>query len=67
MRILWSDLGIFILVELLIAHMVIRTPTEVTLTEGEVPIWFGQMSWEANWLWILAALVFLLTIIGAIL
>jgi len=42
--------------------MVIRTPTEITLTEGEVPIWFGQMSWEANWVWILAALFFLLLI-----
>lgn len=40
--------------------MVIRTPTEVTLTEGEVPIWFGQMSWAANWFLILLGVVFLI-------
>jgi len=30
--------------------MAIRTPTEISLTEGEIPLWFGQMSWASNWL-----------------
>lgn len=44
--------------------MAIRIPTEITLTEGEVPIWFGQMSWAANWLWILFAVLFLLLMVA---
>jgi uncharacterized membrane protein YdbT with pleckstrin-like domain len=40
--------------------MAIRTPTEVSLTEGEVPIWFGQMSWAANWALILLGVIFLI-------
>jgi hypothetical protein len=29
--------------------MEIRIPTDIILVEGEIPIWFGQMSWAANW------------------
>ena len=29
--------------------MAIRTPTEISMTENEVPLWFGQMSWGATW------------------
>lgn len=41
----------------------IRTPTHIPLIEGETPIWFGQMSWAANWVWLLGAVVFCWTII----
>jgi len=44
--------------------MAIRIPTEISLTEGEVPIWFGQMSWAANWVWLLCAIIFAITILG---
>ena len=47
--------------------MEVRVPTDVSLTEGEVPLWFGQMSWAANWVWLLLAVFFLLTIFGIIL
>jgi uncharacterized membrane protein YdbT with pleckstrin-like domain len=47
--------------------MAIRIPTDISLTEGETPIWFGQMSWAANWVWILLAIFFLFTVIGIIL
>ncbi len=47
--------------------MSIRIPTDISLTEDEVPIWFGQMSWTANWVLLLLALIFALTIIGIIL
>jgi uncharacterized membrane protein YdbT with pleckstrin-like domain len=46
--------------------MAIRTPTEISLTEGEIPIWFGQMSWAANWVLLLLGVIFALTIIGLI-
>lgn len=45
----------------------IRTPKDIPLIEGEVPIWFGQMSWAANWVLLLLAVIFLFTIIGIIL
>ncbi|MGA2122115.1 MAG: PH domain-containing protein [Methanoregula sp.] len=44
--------------------MAIRIPTEITLTEGEVPFWFGQMSWAANWVLLLLGLIFLIFFIG---
>jgi uncharacterized membrane protein YdbT with pleckstrin-like domain len=47
--------------------MEIRIPTDISLNEGETPIWFGQMSWAANWVWLLLAIFFLFTIIGIIL
>jgi len=40
----------------------IRIPHDMRLIEGEVPIWFGQISWVANWLLLLLGIVFLLTI-----
>jgi uncharacterized membrane protein YdbT with pleckstrin-like domain len=30
-------------------------------TEGEIPIWFGQMSWVSTWFWILIAIICLIT------
>jgi uncharacterized membrane protein YdbT with pleckstrin-like domain len=47
--------------------MAIRIPTDISLTEGEIPIWFGQMSWASNWILLLFAVIFALTIIGIIL
>lgn len=43
--------------------MAIRVPTDISLTEGEIPVWFGQMSWAANWFLLLLAVIFFLTII----
>jgi uncharacterized membrane protein YdbT with pleckstrin-like domain len=34
----------------------------MSLTEGEIPIWFGQTSWESMWPVILIAIICLLTI-----
>ncbi len=45
----------------------IRTPKDIPLIEGEIPIWFGQMSWAANWVLLLLAVIFVFTIIGIIL
>ena len=45
-------------------NMAIRTPTEISLTEGEIPLWFGQMSWAANWVWLLLGIIFIWFIIG---
>jgi len=47
--------------------MAIRIPTDISLTEDEIPIWFGQMSWAANWPLLLLAVIFVFTIIGIIL
>jgi uncharacterized membrane protein YdbT with pleckstrin-like domain len=33
----------------------------MSLTEGEIPIWFGRMSWISKWFWILIAIICLLT------
>ena len=41
----------------------IKIPTEVSLTEDEDPIWSGHMSWAANWIWFLLALLLCWTII----
>ena len=41
--------------------MSIQIPKDMSLTEGEIPIWFGQMSWVSKWFWILIAIIFLLT------
>ncbi len=35
----------------------------MSLTEGEIPIWFGKMSWISRWFWILIAIIFFITII----
>jgi uncharacterized membrane protein YdbT with pleckstrin-like domain len=43
--------------------MAIRVPTDISMTEGEIPVWFGQMSWLANWFWLLLAIFSLLTIV----
>jgi hypothetical protein len=43
--------------------MSIHIPTDISLVEGETPIWFGQMSWEANWVLILFAILSLCTVI----
>jgi uncharacterized membrane protein YdbT with pleckstrin-like domain len=44
-------------------HTSIRIPKDMSLTEGEIPIWFGQMSWASMWLVLLVGIVFLFTII----
>jgi uncharacterized membrane protein YdbT with pleckstrin-like domain len=41
--------------------MSIQLPKDMSLTEGEIPIWFGQMSWISKWFWIFIAVIFLLT------
>jgi uncharacterized membrane protein YdbT with pleckstrin-like domain len=41
--------------------MSIQIPKDMSLTEGEIPIWFGQMSWVSRWFWILIAIICLLT------
>jgi hypothetical protein len=41
----------------------IRIPKDMSLTEGEIPIWFGQINWISMWPIILIAIFFLLTII----
>ena len=46
--------------------MDIRIPTDISLTEGEIPVWFGQMSWAANWVWLLLGIIFIWFIIGII-
>ena len=43
--------------------MAIRIPTDISLNEGETPIWFGQMSWTANWVLLLLTVIFAITII----
>jgi hypothetical protein len=40
----------------------IQVPKDMSLTEGEIPIWFGQRSWASMWLVLLIALFCLLTI-----
>ncbi|HJX56633.1 MAG TPA: PH domain-containing protein [Methanoregula sp.] len=42
--------------------MSIQIPKDMTLTEGEIPIWFGQMSWISWWLILLIAAIFAITI-----
>ena len=44
--------------------MSIRIPADISLVEGETPIWFGQMSWAANWHLFLLGLLLFWTIIG---
>jgi len=44
----------------------IRIPTDISLTDNEVPIWFGHMSWIANWPILLIAFILIFTIIGII-
>lgn len=41
--------------------MSIQIPKDMSLTEGEIPIWFGQMSWISGWFWILIAIFCILT------
>jgi tetratricopeptide (TPR) repeat protein len=41
----------------------IKIPTDISLSEGETPIWSGNMSWAANWAFILLAILFIWTII----
>jgi len=41
--------------------MSIRIPEDMSLTEGEIPIWFGQMSWISRWFWILIAIICVIT------
>lgn len=45
----------------------IRIPTDIPLIPGETPIWSGRMSWAANWVWFLLAVVFCWTIVLPIL
>ena len=42
--------------------MSIRIPEDMSLTEGENPIWFGQMSWISRWVWILIAIICFITV-----
>jgi len=41
--------------------MSIQIPKDMSLTEDEIPIWFGQMSWVSRWFWILIVIICLLT------
>jgi membrane protein YdbS with pleckstrin-like domain len=41
----------------------IRIPKNMSLMDGEVPIWFGHISWAANFLILLIGLFCLLTVI----
>jgi uncharacterized membrane protein YdbT with pleckstrin-like domain len=43
--------------------MSIQVPKDVSLIEGEIPIWSGQMSWASMWLVLLIAIVCFFTII----
>jgi uncharacterized membrane protein YdbT with pleckstrin-like domain len=47
--------------------MPIQLPTDISLNENEIPVWFGQMSWAANWVLLLLAVIFFFTIVGIIL
>lgn len=42
--------------------MSIQIPKDITLSEGEIPIWFGKVTWTANFLLLLVGLIFLCTI-----
>ena len=42
--------------------MSIQIPKDITLSEGEIPIWFGKVTWTANFLLLLVGLIFLFTI-----
>ena len=42
--------------------MSVRIPEDMSLTEGEIPLWFGQMSWISRWVWILIAIIFFITV-----
>ena len=44
----------------------IRIPTDVSLSDGETPIWSGHMSWASQWALILIGIIFIITIIGII-
>jgi len=35
----------------------IQVPADFNLTEGEVPYWYGKMSWKANWALILLGIL----------
>ena len=41
--------------------MSIQIPKDMSLTEGEIPIWFGQMSWVSRWFWIVITIICLFT------
>ena len=47
--------------------MSIKIPAGFSLIEGERPIWYGRMSWKANWFLILPGLLLLAVGIGVIL
>ena len=42
--------------------MSIQIPKDMSLTEGEIPIWLGQMSWVSMWFWILIAIICIITL-----
>jgi uncharacterized membrane protein YdbT with pleckstrin-like domain len=44
-----------------------EVPNGISLSEGEIPIWFGRMSWIATWPLFLLAVIFCWTIIIPIL
>ena len=44
----------------------IKTPDSITLHEGEVPLWSGQMSWASNWLWLILGILTIWFLIGII-
>ncbi|MHB8164767.1 MAG: PH domain-containing protein [Methanoregula sp.] len=43
--------------------MSIQIPKEISLTDDEIPIWFGQMSWVSMWFVLLIAVLCFFTII----
>jgi len=49
-----------------ISNSTVKIPTDVSLTENEVPIWSGHMSWASQWLLILIGILLIFTIIGII-
>jgi uncharacterized membrane protein YdbT with pleckstrin-like domain len=43
--------------------MSVRVPEDMSLPDGEIPLWFGQMSWISRWSWILIAIICFATLI----
>jgi hypothetical protein len=44
----------------------IQTPDSISLHNGEVPLWFGRMSWESNWIWLLLGVLTIWFLLGII-
>ncbi|HUH79137.1 MAG TPA: PH domain-containing protein [Methanoregula sp.] len=44
----------------------IQAPDAITLQDGEVPLWSGQMSWASNWLWLVLSILTIWFLVGII-